>query len=145
MSNGSLPRGRAAERGSLILQALIALLLLSIFFALAAEALMREFQDTWRELDRRHLSALADAGIATTLALLREGSAVGGLAERELAGGTIASRVEAPEEDEITIEAIATYKGKTKTVTVNAHRGSGEYFVTDDPRYWRGPAPGEGF
>lgn len=139
-------RGREGERGSLILQALIALLLLSIFFALAAEELMREFQDTWRELDRRHLAALVDAGIATTLAVLRDGSAVSGLAPQELeGGGTISSEIEEHGENEIVIHATATYKGKEKTVSVTARRNANDVFIPTDARYVSGPAPGEGF
>lgn len=138
-------RAPAVERGSILLQAMIALLLVSLFFALAVEALMSDFRDTRLEVDRRHFQALFDAAIGTTLAQLRDGSAGGVLEEEIEPGGFISSRVEEVGEDEVVVHVTVRLRQRVKTKSISAYRREDDSFVTREGRYWRGPAPGEGF
>lgn len=86
-------RGRR-HAGVALVSTLVAVLLVGVALALLAASLQLRLRSARQEARAVRLTALADAAVAATLAELAADWNCPGLAEREYAGGTFASRVD---------------------------------------------------
>jgi hypothetical protein len=129
-------RRRRSESGHAMIFALMALLMVSVASALLAGSLLLHLRTARDEADDIRLAALADAAVAASLAELAASPSAGGLSERDLGGGRIASEIDRPEPERAVIVARAVYRGRTRRVQAEVR------FTAAGPRViaWR-PLP----
>ncbi len=137
MSRGPRP---CRQSGFALPGALLALLLLSVALALVGASLQLRMGLVQREARTVTLVALSDAAIAETLANLTYDSDYGGVRNRDLGGGRIASEVRRFSAVSFRVTATATFARRERIVVADIVRPVGQTARVID---WRVVREGE--
>lgn len=113
------------EAGFVLPAVLLGILLLSIGLALAAASLQLRMRLVRREAQSLTLTALSDAAVAETLALLSQDPDYGGVPERAFGGGRLRSDVRRLSPVRYEVVATAAYAGRERTVEAEVARPPG--------------------
>ena len=112
--------GTGGQEGFALLMALVVLLLVSAAMALAAGALQLEIRQMDQRVAALQLRSESDAVVAETLARLSREPSFAGVARRANGAGWSESRVVRPGVDRVRILTTVVYRGRERSLRVDA-------------------------